>query len=94
MDRFNEHTWFISTDSSSRQLYEALGPLFRPEDKPNRPLFSLDGSILVIALDPGDRFGWAPQWIWDWIDGQRQDPPKTAATILGTRSVADARGTR
>jgi hypothetical protein len=38
--------------------------------------------VVIIALDPTDRFGLAPDWIWEWVDGQRQVPPKTARAII------------
>jgi hypothetical protein len=69
--RFNSYTWFLSTEYSARELYETLERgLLRNE------------MVLVIALDPKDRFGLAPPWIWEWIDGQRREPPVSAASIL------------
>jgi hypothetical protein len=81
--RFNESTWFLSTDHLSRELYEALGKSLPSE-----------ATVLVIAVDPKDRFGWAPDWLWEWIDGQRSDPPKTAAAILSAREPTMAIGPR
>lgn len=81
--RFNDSTWFLSTGHSAAEIDGALQPILNP-----------NATVLVIALDPKDRFGWAPQWIWDWIDGQRQDPPKTAAAIVGARSSAESRDPR
>ncbi len=42
--------------------------------------------ILIVARDPTDRFGLAPDWIWEWVDGQSQNPPRTAAAIIGDGS--------
>lgn len=72
--RFNEHTWFLSTSRPSSEIYRRLEGILTP-----------NASVVVIGLDPKDRFGWAPDWLWEWIDGQRQDPPKTAAIIIGSR---------
>lgn len=73
--RFNSFTWFLSTDRSSVELYQALEPTLRGDDL-----------LLVIAVDPTDRFGLAPRWIWDWIDGQLQERPESAASILARGS--------
>jgi hypothetical protein len=70
--RFNEHTWFLSTDRSSQEISEEL----------QRALKKSSEMILVIALDTADRFGIAPQWVWDWIDSQNQPNPKTVVEIL------------
>lgn len=75
--RLNGLTWFLSTSNLSAQIYENL-----------RVALTSAEHILVIALDPTDRFGWAPQWIWDWIDSQRKEPPKTLAGILGQAPTA------
>jgi hypothetical protein len=72
--RFNDSTWFLSTSHSPTEVDGAL-----------QRILTHNATVLVIALDPKERFGWAPQWIWDWIDGQRRDPPETAAAILGAQ---------
>ena len=69
--RFNEHTWFLSTARPASEIYNRLGGAL-----------TANGSVIVIALDPKDRFGWAPDWLWGWLGGQEQDPPKTAAEII------------
>ncbi len=74
--RFNANTWFLSTTRSSEEIYEGVTAALMTND-----LFN--DLLIVIALDPRERFGRAPQWIWDWIDGQSQDPPKTAIGIIG-----------
>lgn len=74
--RFNDSTWFLSTSRPSAEVDGAL-----------QRLLTTDATMLVIALDPKDRFGWAPAWLWEWIDGQRQEPPKTAEAILRGRTL-------
>ena len=69
--RFNGYTWLLSTEYSSQELYKALERVLIKDDM-----------LLVIALDPRDRFGVAPQWVWEWIDGQQREPPVSAASIL------------
>jgi hypothetical protein len=77
--RLNDRTWLCSTTYSSDVVYNAI----RYHDQGlNR--------ILVIVLDPSDRFGLAPDWLWQWIDGQRQEPPKTAAAIIEAFSTRQA----
>jgi hypothetical protein len=75
--RLNDRTWFCSTDYSSRKLYEEIHDRMPWLER-----------IMIVALDPTDRFGLAPDWIWEWIDGQRQTPPKTAAAIIDAGSSA------
>lgn len=70
--RFNDQTWLLSTTHPSRKLYEALQEVLSAHDL-----------LLVIALNPKDRFGLAPRWVWDWIDSQRGPTPRTVAEIVG-----------
>ena len=79
--RLNDRTWLCSSLHSSGRLYEEI----------HQRLPQLD-RVLVMAIDPTERFGLAPQWIWEWIDGQRQDPPKTAADIIAAHSSAGGSG--
>ena len=78
--RFNGNTWFLSTKYSPQELYQAL----------ERILLSNE-ILLVIGLNPKERFGLAPQWIWEWIDGQQLEPPISAASILA-RGQSGIRG--
>ncbi len=70
--RFNELTWFLSTTQPQSKLREAL-----------QGVLATDETLLVVALDPKERFGLAPQWVWDWLDSQRQESPRTLAEIVG-----------
>jgi hypothetical protein len=69
--RINGLTWFLASNAASRDIYQHL-----------LHTTNLTDQILVIALDPSDRYGWAPQWIWNWLDSQGQDRPPTLADIL------------
>jgi hypothetical protein len=77
--RFDSHTWFLSAECSAEEIYNGIRRILASI----RPF---DDLLLVIKLDPNERFGWAPQWIWDWLDGQRQDPPRKAVEIIGELS--------
>jgi hypothetical protein len=81
--RFNESTWFLSTSQPQSKLGSAL-----------KGVLGADQTLLVIALDPKERFGWAPQWVWDWIDGQRDANPRTVAEIVGEGPPVGAIGDR
>jgi hypothetical protein len=30
-----------------------------------------DDTLLIYRLDPSERYGWGPQWVWEWLDRQR-----------------------
>jgi len=77
--RFDSHTWFLSAECSTQDIYDKLKASLAS-------VGPFDDLLLVIKLDPSERFGWAPQWIWDWLDGQRQDPPRKAVEIIGEHS--------
>jgi len=77
--RFDGHTWFLSTECSAEDIYNGV-------KKTMASVGPFDDLLLVIKLDPRERFGWAPQWIWDWLDGQRQNPPRKAVEIIGELS--------
>jgi len=70
--RFNDSTWFLSTTEPQATLSASL-----------QEILAEDQTLLVIALNPKDRFGLAPQWVWDWIDSQRGPTPRTVAEIVG-----------
>jgi hypothetical protein len=72
--RFNVLTWFLSTNRSSSELREALQQVL----KSNPSLIN----VLVVAIEPKQRFGYAPPWIWDWLDSQWQESPRTLAEIV------------
>jgi hypothetical protein len=55
--RYNGFTWFLCTSLSADQIYERLKGVIQTDD-----------SILIIGVDASKRFGWAPQWVWDWVD--------------------------
>ena len=55
--RINTNTYFAWTNLTAEQAYNALKHLASQED-----------SIVIVAIDPTKRFGWAPQWVWNWID--------------------------
>lgn len=78
--RLNDRTWFCSTVHSSEQLYEAIhGAL---------PILN---RIVILAVDPSERFGLAPAWLWQWLDSQQRDQPLDAARIVaGTQAAYTA----
>src|SRR5438128_2111585 len=62
--RLNAYNWYIWSNLSSAQIYDAL-----------RPHFHTDDSIAIFAIDPTTGAGWAPQWFWDWVrSGGTQSP--------------------
>jgi hypothetical protein len=69
--RLNGLTWLLASDLSSKDIYQRL-----------LHTTNLTDQILVIALDPAERYGWAPAWIWSWLDSQRLERPPTLAEIL------------
>lgn len=62
--RLNAFNWYVYTDRTANAVYEAL-----------RTKFQTDDSIAVVAVDPHDVSGWAPEWFWKWINSKRQPQP-------------------
>jgi hypothetical protein len=69
--RFNGFTWLVWTNANANQLNDLV----------RKVASHLDDSVLVIAVDPSDFNGWAPQWVWEWINSKR--PAATLGDILG-----------
>lgn len=59
--RMNIYSWYVWTDKSADELRKLLAPHVNPED-----------SYLILAVDPSDRHGWAPKFVWDWFDDKVQ----------------------
>lgn len=80
--RINGLTWFLSSEASSKDVYDRL-----------LHTTNLTDQILVVALDPSERYGWAPQWIWNWLDSQTRERPATLAEILQRELSSERTGT-
>ncbi len=51
-------TWIVkNTNNSSQQIYEKLKLFFRTEDR-----------LLIIKIDPTQKYGWLPADAWTWLD--------------------------
>jgi hypothetical protein len=50
--------WILWTSRTPAEWFRQLKPLLGPKDN----VF-----ICKIDLSPGNRAGWVPQWVWDWI---------------------------
>lgn len=55
--RFNSGVWLLKSSLSSEQI----------DDRINREGLGID-EIMIIELLPDTKYGWAEQWIWEWID--------------------------
>src|SRR2546425_7598082 len=62
--RWNAFTWLIRTERTANEWYEIL-----------RQRISRDDSLLIVRADLSERFGWAPEWVWDWIDDKPVHKP-------------------
>jgi len=56
--RLNVHVWFLWTTKSPAEIYNVL-----------RTSITTDDGVVVANLDH-DTFahGWAPQFVWDWLN--------------------------
>ena len=77
--RYSFNCWIVWTARPASDFLYALKPRIGASD-----------SILIVKLDPSDRTGWQPKWIWDWMDRKRQLgpppppalPPRDLASLL------------
>jgi hypothetical protein len=75
--RLNDRTWLCSTKQSSEHLYNCIHNAL--------PVLN---RIVVLAVDPTERFGLAPPWLWQWLESQQQDQPLDAARIIANVQAA------
>ena len=69
--RFHGQTWFVWTESSLSKVASDIRPLVQAED-----------SLLVLPVDPIQFDGWAPKWVWEWLDDKRRQKIGTYPTGL------------
>lgn len=69
--RFNASTWIVWSEANSLAISNHIRSWLKPED-----------SVLVIALDASDMNGWAPKWVWDWINAKAQSRREAIPTGL------------
>jgi len=77
--RFDAWSWLIYSSYSTHDITSALRGKLLPED-----------NIMIIACNPNDYAGFAPPWVWDWINKYRTPmaglgmvPPSTHRQIQG-----------
>ena len=54
--------WIVKTNSNADKWYERLKPLLGPNDH-----------IFICKIDLSEDQGWLPQWVWDWINKNKND---------------------
>jgi hypothetical protein len=87
--RFDAWSGLIYSSYSTHDITSALRGKLLPED-----------NIMIIACNPNDYAGFAPPWVWDWINKYRTPmaglgmvPPSTAQANPGnslSKLLADA----
>jgi len=58
--RITPNVWIVWTTSTPDEWYKRLQPLLGPKDH-----------LYIFGIDNHVRHGWAPKWIWEWLDKQR-----------------------
>ena len=54
---FSNQSWLVWTDKETFAIYQILSPHLSQQD-----------AEIIFEVLPGTRFGYAPKWVWDWID--------------------------
>lgn len=54
---FLDSTWIVQSSFTSQQIYNQLAPHLLKDD-----------NILIIKIDPTDKYGWLPQGGWTWFN--------------------------
>jgi len=52
-----DSTWIIKTNLNSAQIWNFLG----------RHITTVD-HMLIVKIEPNDKFGWLPQDAWNWLN--------------------------
>jgi len=69
--RYAPNCWIVWTSESADAWYARLRPLLRDDE-----------SVFICKLDIGNRAGYLPGLVWDWLDRERE--PSFANAIAGT----------
>jgi hypothetical protein len=56
--RVSHSQWFLWTDRTKEEVFNALNPLRKDEND----------QCIVVAVQPEAAVGWAPKWIWTWLN--------------------------
>jgi hypothetical protein len=54
---FSVDSWVVYTEKNSMQIYGILTSILTTADYE-----------LIFEIVPGSRFGFAPEWLWKWIE--------------------------
>lgn len=69
--RYSANTWIVWSQKSAHDIYLMLSPHLNQTEQ-----------VLVFPIDANNRYGFASQWIWQWIDSKRTSPHKSLGDIL------------
>lgn len=58
--RLNQFNWYVWTDNVTT-LYTLVQAAIGPK-----------ASVVILPIDPDERWGFAPKVVWDWIDDKRE----------------------
>ncbi len=58
--RYAPNCWIVWTTSDAGKWFSRLKPKLGPDD-----------TMLIIRVDPNERNGWLPKWIWEWLQQKR-----------------------
>ena len=58
--RISAFSWLIWTDKSTEEVSQIF-----------RQTLGLQANFVVLYVDPAGAQGWAPKWIWDWINNKQ-----------------------
>ena len=58
--RYAPNCWIVWSNSSVETWYKRFEKYLHEDD-----------TVLICKLDPNEKFGIAPEWIWDWLDEKR-----------------------
>jgi hypothetical protein len=55
--RFSNNVWFFKTQRETTDIFKALAAVLTKQD-----------NEIIIRVDKNDWWGWAKQWVADWIN--------------------------
>lgn len=58
--RIANNAWIIWTSNTPEVWHKRL-----------KPLLSANDNIYIFGIDNDSRSGWAPEWVWKWLDKKR-----------------------
>ena len=69
--RYAANNWIVWTPRSVTDWYTLVKPNLDAEDM-----------LLIAVMNLHERYGWLPQWVWEWMEKRLKNDATSVADIL------------